>query len=74
MREPQFQEAGPVNSDWLNDWCRRKEEFNERDRTDLQVAGEQSGSSGLGQHSDLLERQQVVHMDVVLCKEILPSN
>lgn len=41
--------------------------------TDLQVTGEQSGSSGFRQHSDLLERQQVMDMDVVLCGEITVS-
>lgn len=36
--------------------------------TDLQVTGEECGSFGFRQHSDLLESQEVMDMDVVLCK------
>ncbi len=36
--------------------------------TDLQVTGEQRGSFGFGHHSDLLEGQEVVDVDVVLCR------
>lgn len=34
--------------------------------TDLHVTGEQRGSFGFGHHSDLLEGQQVMDVDVVL--------
>lgn len=36
--------------------------------TDLQVTGEERGSFGFGHHSDLLEGQEVVDVDVVLCR------
>ena len=42
--------------------------------SDLQVAGEQSGSLGLGHHGDLLEGQEVVDVDVVLCGVTIPNN
>ena len=41
--------------------------------SDLQVTGEQGGSLGLGHHGDLLEGQEVVDVDVVLCG-VIPNN
>lgn len=34
----------------------------------LQVTGEERGSFGFGQHSDLLEGQEVMDVDVVFCR------
>lgn len=36
--------------------------------TDLQVTGKQRSSFGFGQHRDLLEGQEVMDVDVVLCR------
>lgn len=38
--------------------------------TDLQVTSEERGSFGFGHHSDLLEGQEVMDVDVVLCRRI----
>lgn len=37
------------------------------DCTNLQVTGKECGSFGFGQHSDLLEGEEVMDVDVVLC-------
>lgn len=38
--------------------------------TDLQVTCKECGSFGFGHHSDLLEGQEVMDMDVVLCGDV----
>lgn len=48
--------------------CRRVVSEDNGAGTDLQVTHKECGSFGFGHHGDLLEGQQVMDMDVVLCR------
>lgn len=48
--------------------CNTAGGVSKRTVADLQVTGEECGAFGFGQHGDLLEGQEVVDVDVVLCR------